>query len=124
MIARLHSVVFCGIEAVPIEVEVDVARRGFASVAVLGLPDPAVKESIERVRSAMRNSGYQFARYKTVVIDLDSVFAAASAYECDFGEVRGQEHVKRALTIAGAGMRNVLMLGPRSGYSGRCPRPA
>ncbi|MCH7526579.1 MAG: hypothetical protein IID39_03995, partial [Planctomycetes bacterium] len=67
MVARLHSVAFFGIEAVAVEVEVDVARHGFAGATVVGLPDVAVKESIERVRSAMQNSGYQFPRYKTVV---------------------------------------------------------
>jgi len=34
---------------------------------VVGLPDAAVKESVERVRSAMQNSGYEFPRYKTVI---------------------------------------------------------
>jgi magnesium chelatase family protein len=67
MIAQLQSVSFQGIEAVPIEVEVDVAKTGFSGTAVVGLPDAAVKESIERVRSAMQNSGYQFPRYKTVI---------------------------------------------------------
>ncbi|MFQ5591037.1 MAG: YifB family Mg chelatase-like AAA ATPase [Phycisphaerae bacterium] len=223
MVSRLHSAAFSGIEAVRVEVEVDVARRGFAGATVVGLPDAAVKESIERVRSAMQNSGYAFPRYKTVinlapadlrkegpafdlpialgilfgsgdivdecsaqymvtgelaldgrvrpvkgvlsaailakeyglrgivlpaqnaseaavvdgldvipatclteaagflsgqlpldpvVIDLDKVFTEASTYTCDFAEVRGQESVKRALTIAAAGMHNVLLIGP------------
>ena len=50
-----------------LEVEVDVARHGFASATVVGLPDTAVKESIERVRSALHNSGYEFPRYMTVI---------------------------------------------------------
>lgn len=223
MIARLHSVAFCGIEAMPVEVEVDVSPRGFANVAIVGLPDPAVKESIERVRSAIQSAGFQFPRYKTVInlapadmrkegplfdlatalgmliasgevaadsagevlvvgelaldgrvrpikgalssailakevgfkrimlpqenaseaavvddievipvtslteavgyltgdlpitpaaCDSIGVFDKAKVYDVDFGEVRGQEGVKRALTIASAGGHNVLMVGP------------
>ena len=67
MVARLHSATFSGIDAVRVEVEVDVSRRGFAGAVVVGLPDAAVKESTERVKSAMQNSGYHFPRHKTVI---------------------------------------------------------
>ena len=67
MLARLHSVAFNGIEAIATEVEVNVADRGFAAAAIVGLPDAAVKESIERVRAAVGNTGYRFPKYKVVV---------------------------------------------------------
>jgi magnesium chelatase family protein len=220
-----------GIEALPCEVEIDVASRGFEHAAIVGLPDTAVKESLERVRSALNNSGYDWPKYKTVinlapadvkkegpafdlpialgmifangegtpepageyiiagelaldgrvrpikgalsmamlardkgfnglilprdnaaeaavveevevigigtlaeavgflagqlpleatVFDIDAVFAGASRNEEDFAEVRGQESVKRAVTVAAAGGHNILTLGPSAGN--RCNR--
>lgn len=48
MLARLHSVTLEGIEGVICEVEVDVARGGLEKSIIVGLPDAAVKESLEQ----------------------------------------------------------------------------
>jgi len=48
-----------GVEALWIDVETDIAP-GLPQVNVVGLPDPAVRESVERVRAAVKNCGFQF----------------------------------------------------------------
>ena len=62
MLARVQSYLLQGIDALPCEVEVDFEEGGIDKqrATVVGLPDSAVKESIERVRSALGNSGYYF----------------------------------------------------------------
>lgn len=74
MLARVQSYLLQGIDAVACEVEVDVdltVVRDEASpipkATVVGLPDTAVKESVERVRSALGNSGFRFPQGKVVV---------------------------------------------------------
>lgn len=66
MLARVKSAAVVGVDAYQVDVEVDVAN-GLPSVMVVGLPDMAVQESKERVRAAIRNTGYTFPASRIVI---------------------------------------------------------
>ena len=69
-LARVLSCAVVGLEGSLIEVEVDVSRAGMPSMAIVGLPDAAVNESKERVRSAIRNSGGTIPQPSRIVVNL------------------------------------------------------
>lgn len=66
MLAKVLSGAILGVDAYKVEVEVDIAL-GLPSFATVGLPEGAVKESKERVRSAIKNAGYEFPSKKITV---------------------------------------------------------
>ena len=224
MLARLKTFTLLGIEAMPVDVEVDISPAAMPKTILVGLPDTAVKESTHRVERAIVNSGFTRPHDRVVInlapgdlpkqaasfdlpvalgvlagsgqlipdrleqyaiigelaleghtrpvkgglsiaieaakndglrgivlpaenageaavveglevipveslsqavaffageIDiapapsrLEQLFEEFSAYEVDFGDVRGQESAKRAVTLAAAGRHNLIMIGP------------
>lgn len=66
MLAKLNTFALVGIEAVPVEVEVDVSA-GLPKTVLVGLPEMAVKESIHRIERALANLGYHRHAGRTVI---------------------------------------------------------
>jgi len=66
MLAKVFSAAVVGVHAHPVELEVDVSF-GKDTFALVGLPDTAVKESNDRVQSALRNSGFRIPEGKVTV---------------------------------------------------------
>jgi magnesium chelatase family protein len=68
MLAKVNSCAIVGLEGTIVEVEVD-SSKGMPFFTLVGLPDAAVKESAERVRAALKNSGLQFP-YTRLTVNL------------------------------------------------------
>jgi magnesium chelatase family protein len=66
VLAILRTAAVFGVEALPVHVEVDVAF-GMPMFTMVGLPDASVRESRDRVRSAIRNSGFEFPSHRVTV---------------------------------------------------------
>ncbi len=66
MLARVLSCAIVGLDGALIEVEVDIAP-GLPAFTIVGLPDAAVQEAKDRVRAAIRNTGYQFPMKRITV---------------------------------------------------------
>lgn len=70
MVTKILSCAFEGINAYTVEVEVDSHRGSLPSVVIVGLPDAAVKESRDRIHSALLNLHYTYPKKQSIVINL------------------------------------------------------
>ncbi len=66
MLSKVNSCAVIGLDCEPVEVELDITA-GLGGITVVGLPDTAVQESKERVRSAIKNSGYQYPTTRVTI---------------------------------------------------------
>jgi len=133
MLARVRSGALRGIDALVVEVEVDVSS-GLPHTTTVGLPDGAVREGTERIRAALRNCGFKHAERRVTVnlgpagvrkegaaFDLPIALALLAAFGdfglpdlsrwCVLGELGldGRVHgVRGALPIAAAARRAAL----------------
>lgn len=67
MLATLHTFSLLGIDALPVEVEVDVSAAAMPKTVLVGLPEAAVKESIHRIERALVNSGFVLPANRVVI---------------------------------------------------------
>ena len=66
MFSVIKSCALMGIDGIMVDVETDISN-GRPAVEIVGLPDSAVKESKERVRTAIKNSGFEFPLKRHIV---------------------------------------------------------
>src|SRR5213083_2780384 len=81
MLACVRTAAVVGVDACPVQVEVDVSF-GMPIFTMVGLPDASVRESRDRVRSAIRNSGFEFPPHRiTVNLAPADVRKAGASYD-------------------------------------------
>jgi magnesium chelatase family protein len=66
MLAKVHSAAVLGIDPYPIEIEVN-DGWGQPAVIIVGLPDAVVKESRDRVKTAIENSGFKYVMGRATI---------------------------------------------------------
>src|SRR6188474_1480253 len=101
MLAKLHTFSLVGIDAVPVEVEVDVSPGALPKTLLVGLPEAAVKESTHRVERAIVNSGFM-RPHDRVVINLAPAELPKQAASFDLPITLG--------VLAGSGQMNSELL--------------
>ncbi|MBI2202925.1 MAG: YifB family Mg chelatase-like AAA ATPase [Candidatus Rokubacteria bacterium] len=125
MLARMLSAALVGVEAELVRVEVDVAS-GLPAFTTVGLPDSAVRESRERVKSAIRNAGFSFPNDRVTInlapadfrkegpaFDLPIALGILAATGAVKGDQDGALAVVGELALDGAihGVRGALAVG-------------
>ena len=81
MLAKVNSAALYGIDALRVEVEIDIAA-GLPQLATVGLPEGAVRESKDRIRAALKNCGYSFpAKQITINLAPADIKKEGSAYD-------------------------------------------
>ena len=95
-----------------------VARRGLRGLLLpqRNAAEAAVVGGLDVIPVASLGQAFDFLRGAETIapvhVDVDRILAEQGGYDADFGEVKGQEHVKRALEVAACGGHNVIMVGP------------
>ncbi len=98
MLARLRTATIVGIEAIRVDVEVEVVDIGMPHFGIVGLPDASVRESRDRVRVAIRNCGFTFPRHKVIIsLSPADVRKAGAAFDLPIaiGILAAAGHVQR-----------------------------
>ncbi len=82
MVSRISTAALLGIDAFPVDIEVDFARSGMPAFTMVGLPEGAVRESKERVFSALKNTGFRLPPARiTINLAPADVRKEGSAYD-------------------------------------------
>ena len=118
MLSKVKSAALMGIDAYLVEVETSL-ERGLQNVAMVGLPDSAVRESRERVMSAIKNSGFELTQKRTTInlapadirkegsgYDLPIAIGLLAAYG-EISEARLQDHIIVGELALDGGLRPV-----------------
>jgi magnesium chelatase family protein len=135
MLACVRSAAVFGIDAAPVTIEVDVSF-GLPCFTVVGLPDASVRESRDRIKTAVRNSGYEFPRMRvTVNLAPADVRKAGSSFDLPIAlgvlaatGVISQRNVEKILVLgelsldggiqAARGVLPIAAAAPRRGFRG------
>jgi magnesium chelatase family protein len=108
LLASVLSSALAGVDAYPVEVEIDISR-GAPGVKTVGLGEGAVREAHERVRAAVKNSGFEFPHRK-ITINLAPADTRKEGSAFDLAIALGLVAANGALTNRGR-LRDYLVLG-------------